>query len=428
MLTLCSCQKEPEPVKVTAVTLNVTSLSLTEGETGTISATVIPSNADNQKVLWSTDSPDIATVSDGVVTAVKEGEATITATSDDGGKTATCTISVKAKEIENPFAITSVGSTSVSIIKVGNPEDITLEYRKGTESWNAYTIGSPIDLADGEYVQFMAGEGGNANFSRDYENYYNVGVSGSGTVKVSGNIMSLLDRAENRTVMPVCSFYYLFFRCSSLVDAGELVLPAGTLPMGCYYSMFYGCKSLTKTPELPAVSLADYCYSYMFMGCISLTEAPELPATSLKECCYTNMFSGCRSLTKAPELPATILAKACYDSMFSGCTSLTEAPELPAVSLANYCYSQMFSRCTSLIKAPELPATSLIKNCYSYMFMNCTGLNYVKALFTTTPSNDYTAGWLSGVSSAGTFVKSKDATWDRDACGIPEGWTVVNDY
>ena len=59
------------------------------------------------------------------------------------------------------------------------------------------------------------------------------------------------------------------------------------------------------------------------------------------------------------------------------------------------------------------------------MFKYCFNLEYIKALFTTEPSEDTTKDWLSGVAPFGTFVKSKDATWDaRGAHGIPEGWKV----
>jgi len=59
------------------------------------------------------------------------------------------------------------------------------------------------------------------------------------------------------------------------------------------------------------------------------------------------------------------------------------------------------------------------------MFDGCTKLNYVKALFTTTPSKSYTAYWLLGVSSTGVFVKSKNASWNvTGSNGIPQGWTV----
>ena len=95
-------------------------------------------------------------------------------------------------------------------------------------------------------------------------------------------------------------------------------------------------------------SMARYCYSHMFYGCKSLTAAPSLPATTLANYCYNSMFRGCTSLTAAPSLPATTLANSCYNSMFRGCTSLTAAPSLPATTLANYCYDSMFYGCTKI--------------------------------------------------------------------------------
>lgn len=219
----------------------------------------------------------------------------------------------------------------------------------------------------------------------------------------------------------------MFRKCTSLTTAPEL--PATTLAQSCYQSMFVGCTSLTTAPSvLPATTLAQSCYDSMFSGCTSLTSTPRLPATTLSGSCYQNMFYGCTSLTTAPALPATTLADGCYSGMFEGCTSLATAPELPATTLAYSCYYQMFTRCTSLVAAPELPATTLVNMCYNTMFSGCTSLNYIKAMFTTTPSTDYTSSWVYNVASTGTFVKNSEATWDvSGAEGIPEGWTVVTE-
>ena len=98
---------------------------------------------------------------------------------------------------------------------------------------------------------------------------------------------------------------------------------------------------------------------------------------------------------------------------------------LPATTLAEGCYSRMFYGCTGLAAAPELPATTLADSCYDSMFQGCTRLNYIKALFTTTPSNTYTRDWVKGVSSTGTFVKNSAATWNVTGNnGVPTGWTV----
>ena len=96
----CAVTVKAKAVNVTEVTLDKTELTLTEGETETLTATVKPDNADNRKVTWSSDKTEIATVDGaGRVTAVKAGEAVVTVTTEDGGKTATCKVTVKAKVI-----------------------------------------------------------------------------------------------------------------------------------------------------------------------------------------------------------------------------------------------------------------------------------------------------------------------------------------
>ena len=85
---------EPEVVPVSDISVNPTTMTLTVGATGTITATVKPDNATNKNVTWSSSNTDVATVANGVVTAKAPGTATITATTEDGGKTATCMVTV----------------------------------------------------------------------------------------------------------------------------------------------------------------------------------------------------------------------------------------------------------------------------------------------------------------------------------------------
>lgn len=116
----CAVTVKAKAVNVTDVSLDRTELTLTEGETETLTATVRPDNADNRKVTWSSDKTEVATVDGaGRVTAVKAGEAVVTVTTEDGGKTATCKVTVKAKAVPvtgvevNPWAVTlSVRGTS----------------------------------------------------------------------------------------------------------------------------------------------------------------------------------------------------------------------------------------------------------------------------------------------------------------------------
>ena len=96
-------------VAVTGVTLDVTELALEVPATATLTATVAPEEATDKTVVWASDNEAVATVAEGVVTAVAEGTATITVTTVDGGFTATCIVTV-----------TEVGS-GVMDIQVLNP-------------------------------------------------------------------------------------------------------------------------------------------------------------------------------------------------------------------------------------------------------------------------------------------------------------------
>ena len=286
------------------------------------------------------------------------------------------------------------GESTVRLAQVGTPYEISLEYSTDESHWKPYTIGETITLADSTFLLFRSGEHKNRKFSKDDENYYHFEISGP--ISAQGNIMSLL----NRDFSTPLTFYGFF-------------------------ALFEGCTSLLSAPELPATTMEQGCYSQMFAGCTSLKSAPELPAEVLATNCYRYMFRGCSALTSAPELPATEMGSYCYNGMFANCTKLTSAPELPAKRLESNCYNCMFEGCTSLTSAPELPAKELIRNCYQLMFKDCSKLRYVKALFTTSPSEETTKDWLSGVAASGTFVKSKNATWNVTGVhSIPKGWKI----
>ena len=323
---------------------------------------------------------------------------------------------------EKPIPITYDGLTfealEPSTIQYVPSTVATAQYSYDAVNWNS-ADNVTLNLNTGDKVFFKGTITGNQTASNRSQ------FSMTGKISASGSIMSLqAGNPQDNSLNYDYEFCRLFSNCTNLVTAPAL--PATTLINNCYSNMFNGCTSLTTAPDLPATTLADSCYSYMFYNCNSLTTAPELPATTLAVSCYSYMFGSCTSLTAAPKLlPATTLAESCYKNMFYNCTNLITPPELPATRLSNSCYSTMFRSCTSLVTAPELPATTLVTNCYKNMFTGCKKLNYIKALFTTTPSTTYTSSWVNGVATDGTFVKNKDATWDvTGANGIPTGWTI----
>lgn len=88
-----------KPVAVTGISLSQTSLSVSVGESASLKAAVTPSNADEQTVTWTSSRPSVAKVSNGTVTGVAEGTATITASA--GGRSAACTVTVKARAVSS---------------------------------------------------------------------------------------------------------------------------------------------------------------------------------------------------------------------------------------------------------------------------------------------------------------------------------------
>ena len=85
-------------VPVASVTLNKSSLSLEVGTSETLTATVLPDNATNKAVTWSSNDSTVATVDEsGKVIAVKAGTATITVTTVEGNYTDSCTVTVTAQ-------------------------------------------------------------------------------------------------------------------------------------------------------------------------------------------------------------------------------------------------------------------------------------------------------------------------------------------
>lgn len=158
-------------VNVTGVSLDKTSLTLTEGDSSKLTATINPSNANNKNVTWASSNTGVVTVdNNGNVTAVKPGTATITVTTTDGGFTATCQVTVNEKParysvtltaIEQPGIPVSQYSVTVkkngvsfsdwkvvefnnTVAKPGNPTISSIKYDGITSATITLSDGSPV--------------------------------------------------------------------------------------------------------------------------------------------------------------------------------------------------------------------------------------------------------------------------------------------
>ena len=147
----------PQPVPVTSITLGKESTAVAKDSTAIIKATVEPENATYYKVIWESSDESIVAVSDGVVTGLKSGSATITAKAGD--KTATCRVDVVEERVAVTFdANDGSGKTWVQVL----PKDCGAELADYMFSrdgfifvgWNATSDYTGDIFYDGETVKF----------------------------------------------------------------------------------------------------------------------------------------------------------------------------------------------------------------------------------------------------------------------------------
>ncbi|WP_194765832.1 chondroitinase-B domain-containing protein [Tamlana sp. I1] len=160
---------DPE-VNVTSVSLSPSSVTLNEDETEQLSATVSPSNADNQAVTYSSSNTTVATVNgNGLVTAVSAGNATITVTTADGAFTDTAEVTVTSE----PVVLTNVA------------------LGKSVTTSNEQSSNPASNLVDGDADSRWSGE--------FYPNWVTVDLGGLYTVN-STEVICFKDRAYQYTI------------------------------------------------------------------------------------------------------------------------------------------------------------------------------------------------------------------------------------
>lgn len=150
----CNITVNDKVIPVTSVSLNATTKTVTEGDSFTLTATVLPENATDRTVTWSSSNTSVATVNNGVVNTLKDGTATITATSNsNSSKKATCSVTVEKAAAEVVTIVPKGASSSnreVSISKSSfTVEGTTLSSASGSRVYGtsnasdkAYRLGS----------------------------------------------------------------------------------------------------------------------------------------------------------------------------------------------------------------------------------------------------------------------------------------------
>ena len=156
----CNITVEPK-VTVTGVSLNRTNETIMVGVTLLLQETIVPENASNKNVTWTSSDPTVATVENGIVEAIKEGTTTITATTEEGNKTATCSITVetyvnwqeKGADAEGYYTI-STEEEYMELVALGNtPGNIKLggDLLNMAEATNTTTLNTINMIINGSY-------------------------------------------------------------------------------------------------------------------------------------------------------------------------------------------------------------------------------------------------------------------------------------
>lgn len=144
-------------VAVIGVALDYTTATLQVGGTQTLNVTFNPANATNQNVTWSSSAEGVATVdTNGKVTAVAAGSATITVTTEDGSKTATCEVTVEAASgggtIVHNFTKDGIKSNFFTI-------NGSLSNSKGTVTYDGKTLSQCLKMESSTSISFTLAEG-----------------------------------------------------------------------------------------------------------------------------------------------------------------------------------------------------------------------------------------------------------------------------
>ena len=113
-------------VAVTGVSLSQSSLTMNVGDTATLTAAVAPENATVSSVEWASSDASVASVSNGAVTALKAGTATIGVKTVDGGFTATCAVTV-LKPVQKK-ALTRTGGNGTVVLGLGEQLQLTADF------------------------------------------------------------------------------------------------------------------------------------------------------------------------------------------------------------------------------------------------------------------------------------------------------------
>ena len=240
-------------VSVTGVTLDKATASVDAGGTVILTATIEPSNASNQNVLWSSDNETVATVENGTVTGVSAGTATIGVMTEDGGYSAVCNVTVNEAEVSeyrNLFDKDTMVTANQGIL--------------GTGVIGSYTWGlARVPVQENSQYSYKAVE----DYAANEANYYGGASAGCiGFADSNGEIISRLSFALTQDKLDAaangenCLLKYYTHGEIAEGSAKGFGWVTFTTPAGCAYLLFN--TALKKNADKIQLEAGDTIHNY----------------------------------------------------------------------------------------------------------------------------------------------------------------------
>ena len=430
-----------QTVAVESITLNADVLSLAPGASETLTATVTPENATDKTITWSSSNAEIATVAEGIVTAIMEGEAIITAVA--GEKEATCKVTVKSDviDVKDLTIIQAVEDSSVVIFEAlvcatGSRDFVVTD---GSAYLLVNTTDVPCSIGDTVRVSGMKTtrqdmpiisetgltcevlSSGNELPAIDYPDITSTLDSFSSTfatpVMVKGTVLGtdlIVEGADQKV--------FLYWPNEALSVAsydGKTVVIEGI-----FLSSTNNYRDIMpvsiKEVDLPITITASKYLTFVSKGSTVLSlvsvgeNAPVLYYSKDKTHWTRWDYSGLSFSSKSPlyicgnnpkgfstswQNYSSFSASGDSFSVSGDVMSLLDNENDLYVIPCDDCFSYLFNDCHLLQTPPSLPATSLTLRCYRAMFWGCDGMSSAPALPATSLAAGCYDAMFSGCSS-----------------------------
>ena len=364
------------------LTVGEADVTIPTGDTYQINAETI--NSDNPITYESSDPSVVSVDAKGMVTAVADGEATITVSVAASEYYNAGEVKIKVA-VKRPLTFEALEDGGINVWFNGATLEQPVVYKKNKEDKVKITSDTWIPVEKGDKVEF---ESANERLTQSNWNW-GLNIMPQSQCAVYGNVMSMISPDGNYHVNKTITQPFALYGLLSGGNKWEEI-PAGS---GQWEIVYYTVGHDKYKLVLPATTLTQGCYVNMLSN-TGLTEAPELPATELEPYCYQRMFSNCGNLTKIPNLPATDVKEGSYGYMFQSCKGLTEVPAISVKTLDNYACQGMFGWCENLKAAPAITVEEVGDRACERMFDNCSKLTKANAINVKKADGEYSLAWM----------------------------------